>query len=133
MGRGGELLDEGLEGLQVGRHAFENEVDLAREHPAFAHQRLRAHEILEGREIGFRLARQMHHGEHRHLVAELLLVEQRAVALDVAGLLQRAHAPQAGRRRNADPARQLHIGDAAVVLQLLQDLAVDGVETGGHG
>ena len=29
--------------------------------------------------------------------------------------------------------RQLDIGDAAVVLQLFQDLAVDGVETGGHG
>ena len=132
IGRGGELLDEGLEGLQIRRDAFEHEVDLAREHPAFAHQRLRAHELLESGKIGFRLARQMHHGEHRHLVAELLLVEQRAVALDVAGLLQRAHAAQAGRRRNADPARQLDIGHAAVVLQLFQNLAVDGIESGGQ-
>ena len=130
--RRGELLDEGLEGLEVGRHAFEHEVDLAREHPAFAHQRLRAHEFFERHQIGFRLARKMHHGEHGHLVAELLLVEQRAVALDVARLLQRAHAAQAGRRRNADPARQLHIGHAAVVLQFFQDLAVDGIETGGQ-
>ena len=63
--------------LQVRRHAFEDEIDLARQHPAFAHQRLRAHELLEGREVGLGLARQVHHGEDRDLVAELLLVEQR--------------------------------------------------------
>jgi hypothetical protein len=74
----------------------------------------------------------MHQGEHRHLVTEQLLVEQRAIALDVAGLLQRAHPPQAGRRRNTDSPRQLHIGDAAVVLQLFENPAVDGVETGSH-
>src|SRR5262249_57363559 len=74
----------------------------------------------------------MHQGKYRHLVAEQFLVEQRAVALDVAGLLERAHPAQAGRSRNADSARQLHIGDAAVVLQLLENPAVDGVETGGH-
>jgi hypothetical protein len=28
--------------------------------------------------------------------------------------------------------RQLHIGDAAVVLQFLQDFAVDGVKAGGQ-
>ena len=76
---------------------------------------------------------EMHHGEHRHLVAQQLLVEQRPIALDEARLLQRPHPPQARRRRNADPPRQLHIGDAAVVLQLLEDFPVDGVETGGHG
>ncbi len=118
--------------FEVGRHALQDEVDLARQHPAFAHQRLRAHEVLESREVGFGLARQMHHGEHRHLVAKLLLVEQRAVALDVAGLLQRAHAAQARRRRNADAARQFHIGHAAVVLQLFQNFAVDGIQTGGQ-
>ena len=39
-GARGQLGDEGLEGLEVRRHAFEDEVDLARQHPAFAHQRL---------------------------------------------------------------------------------------------
>ena len=39
MRRAGQLGDEGLEGLEVRRHAFQNEVDLARQHPAFAHQR----------------------------------------------------------------------------------------------
>ena len=92
-----------------------------------------ADEILERREVGLGLAGEMHHGEHGDLVAEQLLVEQRPVALDEAGLLQRPHPAQAGRRRNADPARQLHIGDAAVLLQFLQDFPVDGVETGRQG
>src|SRR5262249_22785871 len=66
------------------------------------------------------------------LEAEQLLVEQRAVSLDVAGFLQRPHPPQAGRCRDADPARQLHIGDSPVLLQFAQDMAIDVVETGGH-
>jgi hypothetical protein len=56
MRRGGELGDEGLEGLEVGRDAFEDEVDLAREHPAFANQGFLAHEILERLEVGLGLA-----------------------------------------------------------------------------
>ncbi len=56
MRRAGQFGDEGLEGLEVRRHAFEHEVDLAREHPALAHQRLLAHEILERREVGLGLA-----------------------------------------------------------------------------
>ena len=55
-----------------------------------------AHEVLERLEVGLGLARQVHHGEDGDLVAEQLLVEQRAVALDVAGLLQR-RARAAGR------------------------------------
>src|SRR5215468_5610033 len=74
----------------------------------------------------------MHHCEDGHLVAEKLLVEQRTIALDVAGLFERAHAAQARRSRDADPARKLDIGDAAVILQLLENLAVDGIETGGN-
>ena len=76
-GRGGQLGDEGLKRRQRRRDAFQDEVDLARQHPAFAHDRLRAHEFLERREIGLRLARQVHHREDRDLEAEQLLVEQR--------------------------------------------------------
>jgi hypothetical protein len=75
----------------------------------------------------------VHHREYGHLIAETFLVEQGAVALDVAGLLQRAHPPQAGRSRDADAAGKLDIGDSAILLQLLEDLPVNGVETGGHG
>ena len=48
-------------------------------------------------------------------------------------LLKGTDAAQARRRRNADPPRQFHIGDAAVGLQLFEDLAVDSVETVGQG
>jgi tripartite-type tricarboxylate transporter receptor subunit TctC len=48
MRRAGQLANEILKGLQIRRHAFEHEVDLAGQHPAFAHQRLTADEILEG-------------------------------------------------------------------------------------
>jgi hypothetical protein len=75
----------------------------------------------------------VHHGEHGHLVAEKLLVEQCTIAFDVAGLFERAHSPQTGRRRDADPARKLDIGHAAILLQLLENLPVDGIETSGHG
>ena len=81
-----------------------------------------AHEVLERLQVGLSLARQVHHREGRHLAAELLLVEQRAVALDVAGLLEGADPAQARRRRNADPPRQLHIGHAAILLKLAQDI-----------
>jgi hypothetical protein len=75
----------------------------------------------------------VHHRKHSHLVTERLLVEQSAIALDEARFLQRPHPAKARRRRNADPARQFDIGHAAVTLQLLQDLPVDGIETIGHG
>src|SRR6266849_1396087 len=71
----------------------------------------------------------MHHRERCHLAAEGLLIKQRAISLDVAGLLKTANAAQARRRRYADPSGQLHIGDSAVMLQFTQDIAVDGVET----
>src|SRR5262249_17870200 len=112
--------------------ALEHEVDFTREHPTLAYQRLRPHEFLEGDEIGLSLACQMHHREDRDFVTELLLVEKRPVALDIAGLFQRTNAPKTWRRRNSNAARQLHICDSPVRLQLLEDFAVNGVETGGH-
>ena len=64
--------------------------------------------------------------------AEKLAIEQRAIAFDVTGLFERAHPPQAGWGGDPDPARELHIGDAAIVLELAQNLPVDGVQTSGH-
>ena len=57
----------------------------------------------------------------------------REIAGDHAGLLQRAHAPQAGRRRDADLARELDVGDAAVGLQFLEDAPIGSIEAGAHG
>ena len=125
MRRGGELADEFLEGGHVRRHALQNEVDLARQHPAFPHQRLLADKVLECLEIGIGLARQMHRGEHGDVEAEQPRIEQAAVTLDVTGLFQRPHPTQAGRRRDADPLGQFDIGDAAVGLDLGENLEVD--------
>src|SRR5262249_30759846 len=96
------------------------------------HKRLAAHEILECLEVHLRLAGEVHHGEHGHLVAKTLFIKQRPIALDIARALERAHAAQAWWRRDADPARQLDIGETAVVLQLLEDFAVDGIESCGQ-
>src|SRR5947209_7273141 len=70
----------------------------------------------------------MNQGKNDDVVAEKLAVEQRAVALDIAGLLQGADASQAGWRRNTHPPRQIEIGDSAIVLQLLQDAPVDSIQ-----
>ena len=74
----------------------------------------------------------MHHGEDGDLVAEQLGVEQGPIAGDVTGALERPYPTQARRRRNANPASQLDVGHAAVRLQFLEDLAVNGIESGWH-
>src|SRR5437764_474023 len=124
------LVDEDTDKKQVWQLVGEPEADAKKGRISITSPR--AHEVLECRKIGLGLACEVHHREHGDVEAEQLLVEQSAVALDEASLLQRPHPAQAGRRRDADPARQLHIGHPAVVLQLLQDLPVDGVDAGGH-
>jgi hypothetical protein len=54
------------------------------------------------------------------------------VAADQPGLLQRAHAPEAGRRRDADAAGELDIGHAPIGLEFAQDAQVDIVKFGAH-
>ena len=96
---------------QVGRDAFEDEVDLAQQHPAFPNQRLAAHESLEGLKVGLGLARQMYHSERDHLAAQLLLVEKRAIAAIWPPPRGRAYG--AGRRREMPTAAPFDIGSAA--------------------
>jgi hypothetical protein len=56
------------------------------------------------------------------------------VAPDEAGLLERAHPPQTGRRRYAGALRQGHIGHSSFVLQFAQNLEVDLVQLdAAHG
>ena len=119
--------------VRSGATHFEQEVGLARQHVALAHQRPGQHPVLEGAQVGLRLAVQADHGEGDHLEADHLLVELGEVAGDHAGLLQRAHAAQAGRRRDADLLGQLHVGDAAVGLQLLENAPIGSIEAGAHG
>ena len=81
----------------------------------------------------FLLAVQAHDGEEGDLPAELLRIGVGVIAADHAGLLQPAHAAQAGRRGDAGPARQLDVGHPAVGLKLRQDATVDRVQDGRIG
>ena len=83
-------------------------------------------------EIGFGLAVQADQGEHRNAVAQRLGAEVGVVALDDAGAFQSAHAAQTGRCRDAGPLGQLHVGHAAVGLQVAQNAPVDPVELGSR-
>lgn len=114
---------------------MEHEVGFARHHPGAAHDRPAAGAVGEGFQVDFRLAVEADEAEGDDVHAERWRVEQRAVALDDALVLEALDAAQAGRGGDADPARQLDIGHASVILQLAQDLPVDGVEIGldGHG
>ena len=128
----GELADQRLEAGEVRRHAFQDEVDVAGERPALAHRRPALDARLEAGKLRLPLRRELDHREEHHLVAEHLRVEQRPVAPDVAGLLERPHPAQARRRRETDATRELHIRDAGVVLELAQDGKVDRIEASAH-
>ena len=70
---------------------------------------------------------------------DLLRVQQCGVSKDEAVALEALHPLQAGRRCQVDLLGQLDVGNAAVLLQHLQDAPVDAVEVGqglvagGHG
>src|SRR3546814_11003249 len=65
---------------------------------------------------------------HRDRQADGILVQEGDVARDHARVLELPHPPEAGRRREPDALGQLHVGQASVVLQRGEDLAVDGVQ-----
>jgi hypothetical protein len=56
-------------------------------------------------------------GEHHHLQAKLVPVEQRHVLLDVAGAFQLFDAPPAGRLRNAGAGGDFGGGQRGIRLQ----------------
>src|SRR5438552_7803380 len=132
MGHGGKLGHESLQRLEVRRHAFENEINLPGKHPALPYQWFLADELFECLQVGFRLAGQVDHGKNRHLESETFFIEQGAIALDVAGEFECAHAPEAWRWGDTDPLRKLDIGHTAIVLQFLEDLLIDCVESQPH-
>ena len=117
----------------VGGHAFQDEVDLAVQHVALAHERPGAAARLEGGEVRFGLADEAHHREDLHLEAQRAGIDLGVIAPDVAGFLERADPPQAGRCRDADPSRKLDVRHAAVGLKLGENLAVDRIQlVAGH-
>ena len=110
-----------LKGRHVGRDAFEDEVNVAGQHPAFAHHRLGAHIGLKGAQIGLRLTGEMDQREHRDLETQLAAVEQAAIAGNIARFLQRPDPAQAGRRRNSSAGGEIDIGNPAIGLNFLQN------------
>src|SRR6185312_3311065 len=131
-GRTGQALRQEVLVRGVARYQLEQEVAASADHVAFAHFGPGGDQLLEGRQDRLLLAVQPDDGEERNLPAELLWIWIGVVPANDPGLLQPSHATQARRRRDAGPARQLHVGDAAVVLQLGQDLAVDRVQDRGR-
>ncbi len=86
-----------------------------------------AHGLLEGRQLAFFLAVQADMHEYVAGKAHLGLAHERGVAIDHAGLFERANAPQAGGLGQADQAGELHIADATVLLQGVEDQLVEFV------
>ena len=123
---------EVLKGRHVRRHAFQNEIDFAGQHPAFPDQRLVADEFLKAAQIGLGLAGKMHRGKHGDIETEPPRIEQTAIALDVTFFFQGPHPSQTGRRRNSDSFGQLDIGDPAVGLNFTENLQVNIVKILGH-
>src|SRR5207237_10715704 len=105
---------------------------LAGKQPALPDNRLPADKLFEAFKIGFSLTGKVDHGEDCNLEAKTFLVQQRTIAFDKTGLLQRAHASQTRRSGNANALRQLHVGDPTVVLKFFEDPAIDGVESAQH-
>ena len=129
VGRGGQLLDdECLECGQVAGNAMQQEVRFPRDHPGRPNDRPGPRQFGEDAQFGFRLVVQADEAEGDDVEAEHRGVDHGAVAANDAGLLEPLYPPEARRCRYADAARKLDIGDAALLLQLAQDLPVDGIE-----
>src|SRR5829696_6060151 len=128
-----QIRDEPLERRQVRRHALEDEIDVARELPAFPHEGPPLHLALERGELPLSLRLKLDHREAHDFETERLRIQHGAVALDDTGALERTDPAQARRRREADPPRELHVGDAAVGLQLFENGPVYGIKASAHG
>src|SRR5690348_13225407 len=82
---GYSLGDEALERLQVGRHAFQDEIHFTRQHVALAHFWPAAHPLLEMLEIGILLAGQADKDEAGDGIAQGLAVQVGVIAFDITG------------------------------------------------
>src|SRR5688572_12231945 len=74
--------NEGLKGRQVARHAFEDEIDFARQHVALAHLRPAPRAFLEVPEIAILLAGQADKDETGDFETQRLAVEIGVIPLD---------------------------------------------------
>ena len=114
-----------MELVEVGDGDLEQVVVAAGDEGAFEHLGPGEDRRLEARGKGLRLLLQPHLDVGDESGADRLAVDERDDSADDSGRLERAHAPEARRGREADARRQLLVGDGGVLLQLAQDLAVD--------
>ena len=117
-----------LEALEIAGNDFQDEVDFAVEHMAFAHFGNVGDMRFEGGEVVLRLAAQRHHREDGNREAEAGGIEIGVIAADHTRFLQRADAAQAGRRGEADAFGELDVGHAPILLQMSEDLTIDPIE-----
>jgi len=125
--------DKILKSCQVRSDALQDEIHFAREHVAFTYRRPSQNAVLEGAQIGLRLAVESDTGKGYDLEIQGFFVQKRKVAGYHAGFFERAHAAQAWGWGNTDLARELDVGDAAVGLEFLQDAPIGSIEVGTHG
>src|SRR3546814_15924684 len=88
--------------------------------------------LLELHEIRPAMIAERDRGEDDLATADLAEVDDRAVARDVPGRLQPLRSGEARAWRQADPVRQVGVGDTAAALQLRQDVDIDSVEQIGR-
>ena len=129
FGRAGEFVgEEALEGFPVFRDDANDEIGIAGHHVGFAHLRPGVGQLGKIGEIAFGMIGERDEREDRDAIAQFIRRHIGMIAADIIQLLQAPHAAQAGRRRNAHVLGEIHIGDAAVLLQFAQNSQVDAVE-----
>src|SRR5260221_1280054 len=129
IGRRGQLGgEEPLVAVPVDGDDLEQEVGLAGEHVRLAHLGPGERQGFERLQVRLGLARQPDLGEDGDAEAQQFRIDVGMISADEAGLLERAHAPQARRRRDARALGEIDIGHAATGLQVTQDASIDLVE-----
>jgi len=117
-----------LERLQVRHDHAQQIIGVAGHQIALHHLRAIAYRPLERFERRLDLLLQRDLNEHAHFETNLQRIQERNVAADVTAFLQRTHAVQARRGRQAHLPCEVHIRDAGVELKQVQDLPICCVE-----
>ena len=113
-------------------HELDKIVVAARDQMAFHRLLDLLQRLLKAGKVDLAVVLQGDLGEDGQGRAQLGHVDLRRIAGDIARLLQLLNAHQAGAGRQVDQVGQLDIGDAAVLLQLVQDADVDAVQLHGR-
>ncbi|MGC4085343.1 MAG: hypothetical protein QM736_25280 [Vicinamibacterales bacterium] len=122
------FLQETFVGGDVGDDDAEQVVGVARHQIALEHFRPLHDRLLERIEPSTHLQIERDLDEHGDVATHRVRIQQGDVSLDDASPLERLHAPEAGRRREPDAVREIHVGDPRVLLDVAKQRVVDFVE-----